>query len=131
MTGRNHAQARADSLVCSPVRGRNRAKSFELVPADASCTSMGMQIPSAVLTEADFREWAARTAPGDGIVYHRGHLGSDRAQPFRAELRHVADHARMLADRGQVLLVQKRIGPEICAYIAIKAAKPRPLRTFR
>jgi hypothetical protein len=131
MTGRNHAQARADNFVFSPVRGRNRAKSFELVPTAASCTSMGMQIPSFIFTEDEFRNWAARAAPGNGIVYHRGHLGSDRVQPFRAELRRVADLAGMLAERGQVLLVQKRIGPESCAYIAIKAAKPRPLGTFR
>lgn len=91
---------------------------------------MGMDIPSFILTEDEFHGWATRAAPGDSIVYHRGHLALDRVRTFRQEIARVADCARMLADQGQVLLVQKRIGPERCAYLAIKATSPRSRRFF-
>ena len=79
---------------------------------------------------SEFDDWFKQAAPGEAAIYHRGLLVADRANAFRSELKQVADRVRWLAQRGQVLLVQKRIDEERCDYIAVKAANPSPLSTY-
>ena len=77
------AKPRTDNFVFSPVRGRNRAKSFELVPGERASISIGMKqpeyIPMLVTNECAFIAWIDQAAPGDVLEYHRGHLALDIA----------------------------------------------------
>ena len=81
------------------------------------------------ITAADFLKWEAGARPGDVCVYARavGALGEDVA---------VADTARNAFLRGQVELVQRRIGEKPAKastvgtfeYVAIKRAATKPPR---
>ncbi len=127
------AGMRSGDFVFSPVRGRNRAKSFELVPGGASGTSMGMKpnepTPTLIADEAALRGWIDAAQPGERFVYHQGLLVIDRAagpsslpdEP-RIALDSLAGLVMALAEDGRVLLAQRRQKDGRIAYLAIKAA---------
>ena len=77
---------------------------------------------------ADFQLWLRRARPGEGLAYHRGLLGHDRAptgELTASERRAVAGIAAMAlaaAKGGSVHLIQRRHGPFDFSYVAIKAA---------
>ena len=84
------------------------------------------------LTRQQFEAWLRQAAPGDRVVYHRGYLAVDRvrgstglSEPDRRELLAVAKAAMMLAERGEIHLVQRRIEPGSFSYLAVKA-RPDP-----
>lgn len=127
------SETRNDNFVFSPVRGRSRAKSFELVPGGQAGNSMGMTSPSPILTELGFCAWLGAAAPGDAIEYHQGFLALDRTaygQPLSAEDRRglirTGNRAMQLAEQDFVHLVQRRLAPGTFSYLAI--ARPRPSR---
>ena len=73
--------------------------------------------------------------PGDAIIYHIGFLARDRCKTVselpeeqRAELNVLADYAMRLMEGGWVHLLQRRIGPERLAYLAIVRPRPRHQR---
>ena len=82
------------------------------------------------ITEIDFCAWLGQAESGEVLEYHRGFLGVDLT-PFgnpmsskaRAELARTGARAYDLAERGFVHLVQRRVGPDTFAYLAI--ARPR------
>ncbi|HZP21419.1 MAG TPA: hypothetical protein VFB16_14585 [Bauldia sp.] len=90
------------------------------------------------IDENGFVDWLVDAEPGDRIAYYRGHLGHDRVpstavlkRDERANLNAVAHRVLAAAEQGLVLPVQKRIGPEDCLYLAVKAIgglKRRPAR---
>ena len=127
---RDFAEARSGNFVFAPVRGRNRAKSFELVPGATACIQMGMKNHSLILTEIELCGWLGQAAPGDAIEYHRGVLALDRcriggrlSEQDATELSRVADRAWLAAQRGLVHLVQRRNGPDDYSYLLV--ARPR------
>lgn len=84
------------------------------------------------LDENAFVDWLIDANPGDKIAYYRGHLGYDRMpsanvldRQSRAVLHAVATRVMIAASQGLVLPVQKRIAPEDCLYIAVKALPGR------
>lgn len=91
-------------------------------------------IPSAqtlMVREGDFIKWFERAKPGDRIKYHVGHLVIDRAGGFsrlgekrRRELCIIADRAASLADKGRLVLVQRRLDEGEFSYLAIKTKQP-------
>ena len=128
--GRGYAQPRSDNFVFSPVRGRNRAKSFELVPGATAGIPMGMKNKSLLLTEVELSAWLGQAAPGDAIEYHRGFLGMDRCRvggrlrdQDATELSRVADRAWLAAEQGLAHLVQRRNGSSEFSYLIV--ARPR------
>lgn len=130
---RAFAEARTDDFVFSPVRGRSRAKSFELVPAARAGTPMGMKsiahIPLPVTNDLALIGWVDQAMPGDVLEYHRGFLAVDANQlcePDRAGLLKLAHRAMRAAGLGLVHLVQRRNGPNDFSYLAI--ARPKPKR---
>ncbi|WP_297858121.1 hypothetical protein [Elioraea sp.] len=139
LQSRAFAEARSDNFVFSPVRGRNRAKSFELVPAARAGISMGMKLPEAartiVASEAALLGWFEAARPGDRFTYHIGHLAADRARESsglgagaREVLGRVADRVMALAGQNLLIAVQQRLGDGRMAYLAIKAkAGMRPV----
>ena len=125
------AQKPSTTFVFSPVRGRNRAKSFELVPGATASIPMGMKNHSLILTEIELSGWLGQAAPGDSIEYHRGFLALDRSraggrlrEQDAIELSRVAHHAWQAAELGLVHLVQRRNGPDDYSYLLV--ARPRP-----
>lgn len=133
--GRVFAGARSDNFVFSPVRGRNRTKSFELVPSGRACISMGMKtvayVPILVMNEVALTAWLSRAVPGETIEYHRGFLGIDRTplgQPIspddRGHLIRIAECAMRLAEQSLVHLVQRRLGADTFSYLAVARARP-------
>ncbi len=134
---RVYAAARSDNFVFSPVRGRRRAKSFELVPEGQAGISMGMNVPLPARTirihlkEIELCAWIGQARPGDVLEYHRGFLaldvmrhGSRLSERDRAELARVGRRALWAAEQDFVHLVQRRHGPDDYSYLAI--ARPRP-----
>lgn len=79
-------------------------------------------------TEIAFCAWVGLALPGDTIVYHRGFLALDRedgssGHPEATQLRRLADRARWAAEAGLVHLVQRRLGPDRFAYLAVARRK--------
>lgn len=83
------------------------------------------------VTIAHFELWLKTARPGDKFEYHRGFLAYDREtvtmmpQGYYAHVFHEPMHDVGLAaygayERGQVELVQKKIGRERYRYFAIK-----------
>ena len=83
------------------------------------------------VTIAHFELWLKTSRPGDKFEYHRGFLANDREtvtlmpQGYYAHVFHEPMHdiglmAYSAYARGQVELVQKRIGRERYKYFAIK-----------
>jgi hypothetical protein len=131
----DYAQLRTNSFVFSPVRGRNRAKSFELVPGRRASISMAMKptahVPILVTNELAFIAWINQAMPGDVLEYHRGFLAFDVSrlcEPDRAELLKLAHRAMRGIELGLVHLVQRRNGPNDFSYLAI--ARPKPKRAL-
>lgn len=84
------------------------------------------------LDENGLVDWLIDAKPGDRAVYYRGHLGHDRMpsakvldRGIRTELHAVANRVMVLAGQGLVIPVQKRVGPEDCLYIVVKAQPQR------
>lgn len=133
--GRVFAGARSDNFVFSPVRGRNRTKSFELVPGGRAGISMGMKtadhVPILFANEVALTAWINQAAPGETIEYHRGFLGIDRTplgQPMshedRGHLIRIAERAMRLGEQGLVHLVQRRIATDTFSYLAVARQRP-------
>jgi len=87
------------------------------------------------MTIPAFQSWFAGAVPGDGLIYHLGLLGLDRArgpsslpEAARSQLDRVAARALALAGDGRLLLVQRRVAEDRIAYIAIKASGDKPRR---
>ena len=83
-------------------------------------------------TDLEFCQWVGEALPGEWLEYHRGFLAIDAApdlSPLRSEERKrlvaLAECARWASDHRLVHLVQRRIGPDRFAYLAI--ARPKPL----
>jgi hypothetical protein len=131
LQSRAFAEARADNFVFSPVRGRNRAKSFELVPAERAGISMGMKLPeparTIVTSEAALLGWLETARPGERFTYHIGHLAADRARETsglaagaREALGRIADRVMTLVGQDLLIAVQQRLDDGRMAYLAIK-----------
>ena len=129
---RAFAEARMDNFVFSPVRGRNRAKSFELVPAARAGNSMGMKLPEPIHTivtsEAALLGWFETARPGERFTYHIGHLAVDRARETsglaagaREALGRIADRVMALVGQEMLIAAQQRLDDGRMAYLAIKA----------
>ncbi len=65
--------------------------------------------------------WVARAQSGDCITYFTGDLASDRHKYGVARL---ANEWLRLSDQKLVVLLQKRLGVNAFAYIAVRTAKP-------
>ena len=65
--------------------------------------------------------WVTRAQSGDRITYFTGDLASDRHKYGVARL---ANEWLRLSDQKLVLLLQKRLGVDAFAYIAVRTAKP-------
>jgi hypothetical protein len=127
----DYAGTRRGNFVFSPVRARNRAKSFELVPGDRAGIPMGMKNAPLVLSDIEFCGWLEQAAAGATIEYHRGFLALDcvpqtvrMSASERIELIHLARCAFQAAEKGFVHLVQRRNSENNFNYFAI--ARPRP-----
>jgi hypothetical protein len=127
MKGGAFAGARSNHFVFAPVRGRNRAKSFELLPDRRAGISMGMTLSdstSIIFTnEAALLSWLGAASAGDRAVYHRGYLAIDGAptgsrltERERMELLRITRRAMQAAEVGLVELVQHRNGPYDYSY---------------
>jgi len=127
MKGSAFAGARSNNFVFAPVRGRNRAKSFELLPDRRAGISMGMTLSDSatvhLTNEAALLSWLAAAATGDRAIYHRGLLAIDSAptasrltERERMELLRIASRAMQAAEVGLVELVQHRNGPYDYSY---------------
>lgn len=88
--------------------------------------------PDMVRSENDLCDRLADAMPGEIIPYYVGMLAADRAptsltltEAQRIELNALADRMMQLADVGRVHLVQRRIGPEQFAYLAIVRPQAR------
>lgn len=134
------AGTRTDHFVFSPVCGRNRAKSFELVPGGQGCIPMGMHVPEAVRTivtnEAALLSWFETARPGECFTYHVGHLASDRARESsglattaRDMLGCIADRVMALVTEGRLIALQRRLDDGRTAYLAIKAGPDSACRS--
>ncbi|WP_210346908.1 hypothetical protein [Aminobacter sp. SR38] len=88
-----------------------------------------------LLTEAPFCAWIGQSAPGNLVEYHRGFLAIDTmpacsllAEADRKELVRLARRAYWAAEKGLVHLVQRRLGQDRFAYLAIAQARPKQLQ---
>jgi hypothetical protein len=78
----------------------------------------------------DLLAWLRHAAPGDRLTYWRGHLAADvylvGARSWGPEAWRLVGVRRCawdLAQQGWVHLVQQRVAPDVCAYIAIATGK--------
>jgi hypothetical protein len=83
------------------------------------------------LTEIELCGWLNQAEPGEALEYHRGFLGIDRTplgRPMslkdRIDLIDVAERAMRLAEQGIVHLVQRRLGDDTFAYLAVARSRP-------
>ncbi|WP_157928843.1 hypothetical protein [Pararhizobium haloflavum] len=109
------------------------------IPQRYSFNDMAVGVPdfdrpsSGMMSEVEFCAWVAAAAPGDFVVYYRGHLSHDRTKSAkvhtdiaRRRLSTLAGRALSLAEDGVVHLVQQRTGlVGEWAYIAVKCRKRR------
>lgn len=78
------------------------------------------------LTHASLNELLPKMAPGQAVIYHVGSLMHDRLRgPHFATVHGVALAAWDAHERGEVTLVQHKIGPLEYEYIAVRKATPR------
>jgi len=84
------------------------------------------------ISEIDLRAWITRAEPGDVLEYHRGFLAIDRtalgapmSEEERSALGRIGALALRIASEGGVHLVQRRLGPGRCSYLAIARRRPR------
>ncbi|WP_155524521.1 hypothetical protein [Oleisolibacter albus] len=141
MTADTCAESRSGHFVFSPVRGRNRAKTRELVQGTAFCTSLGMQTPDPTRTlvadETALLDWLRTAQPGDRFVYHIGHLAADRVRgttgltdPQREALCRLADRVLTLVTDDTLTAAQRRRADGHMAYLAIKTSGRKVGRRF-
>lgn len=105
--------------------------SGELSPSNNSSPAPAPQ-PIPVLTENAFADRLAAAVVGEVIVYHVGHLASDRSRDMsnlsedrRFEINAIAARAMRLFLAGRVTLAQRRVATGRCAYLAIVCSQPR------
>ncbi len=86
----------------------------------------------APISEAEVLAWLLQAAPGDRLIYWQGHLARDACplaqrlpEEARRRLAGVGRLAWDLAADGRVHLVQRRFGPEACAYLMVARCRPR------
>ena len=84
------------------------------------------------ITDIDLHAWIAQAEAGDALIYHRGFLVVDADKSVstlptdrRLAVRGVADAAFRAAEQDLVHLVQKRLGPDRFAYLAVARPKPK------
>lgn len=78
-----------------------------------------------MLIRTDFQTRLALANAGERITYHTGDLMFDRVRGSQLDVTASAAWDAHLA--GECLLVQKRIGPNVWEYIAIRATgQPKP-----
>ncbi len=87
-----------------------------------------------VTNRDDFHEFLAKYPPGDSVIYHEGHLTYDRMKDVETDylataVLQAAGYRRVLEQNIPVIrevgvprcvLVQKKLGPQVFQYIAIK-----------
>ena len=88
--------------------------------------------PTIPLTENEFCDRVADAVPCQVITYYTGMLARDRSamsmklpEPRRVELNAIASRALQLAEAGRIYLLQRRVGPECFAYLAVVRSQPR------
>lgn len=93
--------------------------------------ALGRALAKPCLTDIDFCGWIVQAGPGDELEYHRGFLGIDTTtlisilqEEDRRRLVTLAGAALRASDAGLVHLVQRRLGPDRFAYLAV--ARPKP-----
>jgi hypothetical protein len=86
---------------------------------------------------AKFYEWLSAAAPGDTLEYFHGFLSVDTSpcsgslpEAQRLELVRVAHQAWLASQRGHVHLLQRRIGDNSFAYLAVARPQMRPSRLY-
>lgn len=84
------------------------------------------------ISEFEFRAWVIQARPGDVLEYHRGFLAIDRtplgppmSDEERSAIARTGAVALRLASEGGVHLVQRRLGPGNCSYLAIARRRSR------
>ena len=85
-----------------------------------------------ILSLNEFCDRLASAASGDVITYYVGMLAHDcwpmslvHPEPRRVELCSIASRALQLSDAGRVHLLQRRVGLERFAYLAVVRPQPR------
>ena len=91
----------------------------------------GPRVAKPQLTDVEFYAWIAQAEVGTWLEYHRGFLGIDVTpvisllpEPERRQLAELGHAALSAFEKGLVHLVQKRVGADQFAYIAV--ARPIP-----
>lgn len=75
------------------------------------------------MTGSDFSAWSRAACRGSKITYHVGNLMYDRQNRNDENWGRIDSLGRVAynaAMAGRVRLFQKRIGPDRCAYIAVR-----------
>ena len=92
--------------------------------------------PRLLLTEAQFCAQVGQSAPGVAIEYHRGFLaidtlraGSPLSEVDRRELARLRRRAFWAAEKKLVHLVQRRLGSDRFAYLAITRRHPKSVQS--
>ena len=92
----------------------------------------GPRVAKPQLTDVELYAWIAQAQAGTRLEYHRGFLGIDVTpvisllpQPERHQLAELGHAALSAFERGLVHLVQKRVGADQFAYIAVARPKPK------
>lgn len=78
----------------------------------------------AALTTASLKDLIPKMAPGQALIYHVGSLMFDRTQPgpYSRLVDEIATAAWDAHQRGEVTLVQHKIGLNKFEYVAVKKA---------
>lgn len=85
---------------------------------------MNMAVRLPILTHATVAAFLEHADPGEALIYHVGSLMHDRLLGLHFQTVHgVALAAYQAYERGEVHLVQHKIGPLDHEYIAIKRAR--------
>lgn len=94
-----------------------------------STTSAALRLP---VTEQQICAWLGYAAPGERLVYYRGHLVRDVApgptglpEHDRGELLRIRRRALWAAEQGLALLVQKRHAADDYSYIMQARRRPQ------
>lgn len=66
----------------------------------------------------EFNKWLRESPRGDCIAYHTGFLWVDRAHSTTLDA--LGDAAWRAHEAGDCVLVQRRVSPGVCDYLAIK-----------
>lgn len=82
------------------------------------------------MSEADFCQWLGQARVQEELIYHEGFLarevGNDddeKLRPDQRALLRLAARARWASEEGMVHLIQRRLGPDRFAYIAVARLK--------